>query len=111
GLATALELLASSEATQLAMSDAARTYVRREHDLQLVAEGYAAALEESAGGAAVADAVVAEVAHAAAEIGIEPGTPFASELAGRLDEVGLARNGRPAPAAKEPSRGPFADIP
>src|SRR5438093_2093097 len=36
GLATALELLASSEATQLAMSDAARTYVRREHDLQLV---------------------------------------------------------------------------
>jgi hypothetical protein len=95
-IATALELLASSEPTQLAMSDAARAYVEREHDLGRVAEEYAAALEDSAGGTSVADAVVAEVAHAAAEIGIEPGTPFAAELAGQLDEVGLARNGRPA---------------
>src|SRR5439155_18149667 len=43
-------------------------------------------------------------------IGIEPGTPFAAELAGRLDEVGLARNGRPDPGTK-PSRGPFAGVP
>src|SRR6266508_4374636 len=64
-LATALELLASSEATQLAMSDAARDYVRSEHDLEHVAERYAAALEEAAGGAVVADAVVDEVAQAA----------------------------------------------
>ena len=96
-LATALELLASSEPTQLAMSDAARAYVQREHDLGRVAENYAAALEEAAGGTRVADAVVAEVAQAAAEIGVEPGTPFAAELAGRLDDVGLARNGRPEP--------------
>ena len=95
-IATALELLASSEPTQLAMSDAARSYVEREHDLGRVAEEYAAALEDAAGGTSVADAVVAEVAHAAAEIGIEPGTPFAAELAGQLDEVGLALNGRPA---------------
>ena len=97
-LATALELLASSEATQLAMSDAARAYVGGEHDVGRVAEDYAAALEEAAGGGGVADAVVDDVARAAAEIGIEPGTPFADELAGRLDEVGLARNGRPDPA-------------
>jgi glycosyltransferase involved in cell wall biosynthesis len=96
-LATALELLASSEPTQLAMSDAARAYAQREHDLGRVAESYAAALEEAAGGTKVADAVVAEVAQAAAEVGIEPGTPFAAELAGRLDDVGLARNGRPEP--------------
>jgi glycosyltransferase involved in cell wall biosynthesis len=96
-LATALELLASSEPTQLAMSDAARAYVQREHDLGRVAENYAAALEEAAGGTRVADAVIAEVAQAAAEIGIEPGTPFAAELAGRLDDVGLARNGLPEP--------------
>jgi glycosyltransferase involved in cell wall biosynthesis len=96
-LATALELLASSEVTQRAMSDAAGAYVRREHDVDRVAESYAAALEEAAGGAAVADSVVADVARAAAEIGIEPGTPFASELAGRLDELGLARDGRPEP--------------
>jgi glycosyltransferase involved in cell wall biosynthesis len=109
-LATALELLASSEATQLAMSDATRAYVRREHDLGRVAENYAAALEEAAGGTTVADAVVAEVAQAAAEIGIEPGTPFAAELAGRLDDVGLARNGRPEPAPP-PQRSPLARVP
>ena len=104
-LATALELLASSEATQLAMSDAARAYAQREHDVGDVAESYAAALEEAAGGTKVADAVVAEVAQAAAEIGVEPGSPFAAELAGRLDDVGLARNGRPEPAGPPtPSR-------
>ena len=89
-LAASLELLAASEATQLAMSDAARAYVAREHDLERTAELYAAALEEAAGGTIVADAVVAEVAHAAAEIGVEPGTPFAEELTARLDELGLA---------------------
>jgi glycosyltransferase involved in cell wall biosynthesis len=104
-LATALELLASSEPTQLTMSEAAVAYVRREHDLTQVVEEYAAALEEAAGGPKVSDAVVAEVAQAAAEIGIEPGTPFAAELAGELDDLGLARNGRPEPAAgPEPSR-------
>src|SRR6476646_1443793 len=47
-LAASLELLASSEATQLAMSEAALAYVRREHDLGRVAEQYVAALEEAA---------------------------------------------------------------
>jgi glycosyltransferase involved in cell wall biosynthesis len=106
-IATALELFASSEPTQLAMSDAARSYVEREHDLGRVAEEYAAALEDAAGGTKVADAVIADVAQAAAEIGIEPGTPFAAELAGQLDEVGLARNGRPA---QEPQRPPGANF-
>jgi hypothetical protein len=109
-LATALELLASSEPTQLAMSDAACVYAQRDHDLGRVAENYAAALEEAAGGTRVADAVVAEVAQAAAEIGIEPGTPFAAELAGRLDDVGLARNGRPEPEPP-PKRSRLARVP
>ena len=109
-LATALELLASSEATQRAMSEAALDYVRREHDLDRVAEDYAAALEEAAGGGVVADRVVAEVAQAAAEIGIEPGTPFAAELGGRLDELGLARNGRPEPVPPA-APSPLARIP
>ena len=39
-----------------------------------------------------------DVARAAAEIGIEPETDFSRELATRLDEVGLATNGRPQPA-------------
>jgi hypothetical protein len=109
-LAAALELLASSEATQLAMSEAAVAYIRREHDLGRVAEQYVAALEEAAGGTIVADAVVSEVAHAAAEIGVEPGTEFSAELAERLDEVGLARNGRPEPAPPI-SRSPLARVP
>jgi glycosyltransferase involved in cell wall biosynthesis len=97
-LAAALELLASSEATQRTMTEAALAYVHREHDLGHVAEQYVAALEEAAGGTIVADAVVSDVARAAAEIGIEPGTAFSAEVAERLDEVGLARNGRPEPA-------------
>jgi glycosyltransferase involved in cell wall biosynthesis len=109
-LAAALELLASSEATQLAMSEAALAYVHREHDLGHVAEQYVAALEEAAGGTAVADAVVKEVAQAAAEIGIEPDTAFSGELAERLDEVGLARNGRPEPSPPIP-RSRLARIP
>ncbi len=109
-LAAALELLASSEPTQRAMSDAARGYVGREHELGRVAERYAAALEEAAGGHAVVDAVVAEVARAAAEIGVEPGGTVAQELTERLDELGLARNGRPAPAPRPP-RTPLARIP
>jgi glycosyltransferase involved in cell wall biosynthesis len=109
-LAAALELLASSEATQLAMSEAARAYVEHEHNVDRVAEQYVAALEESAGGTVVADAVVAEVAQAAAEIGIEPGTPFAAEVGGLLDELGLARNGRPEPAPAR-ARSRLARIP
>jgi glycosyltransferase involved in cell wall biosynthesis len=94
-LAASLELLASSEATQRTMGDAARAYVAREHDLGRAAERYAAALEEAAGGPIVADKVVDELARAAAEVGIEPGTPFAAELGERLDELGLALDGRP----------------
>ena len=101
-LAGSLELLASSEPTQLAMSDAAREYVAREHDVGRVAERYAAALEEAAGGHAVADAVVGEVARAAAEVGVEPGGAVAGELTDRLAELGFARNGRPAPEPVPP---------
>jgi len=101
-LAASLELLAASEATQRAMSDAARIYVARDHDLGRAAELYATALEEAAGGAMVADAVVAEVAYAAAEVGILPGTVVAHDLTERLDELGLAPNGRPEPAPPVP---------
>ncbi len=97
-LASALELLAASEATRQAMTEAVRSYAAREHDVGHVAELYAAALEEASGGPIVSDAVVREVALAAAEIGIEPGTPFAGELSERLEELGFTRNGGPEPA-------------
>jgi len=90
-LYAALELLARDERARAAMSAAALELVRREHDLGRAAERFAAALEQAAGGEAVADAVLGDVARAAADVGIEPGSPEAAELAQRLAEVELGR--------------------
>jgi glycosyltransferase involved in cell wall biosynthesis len=67
-IAGALELAADHGAE---LGTAARAYVRREHDLGRVADAYAAALEEAAGGDAAADAVLIRIAEAAGEIGID----------------------------------------
>jgi glycosyltransferase involved in cell wall biosynthesis len=88
-LAAALELLVTREDVREAMGRAGAALARREHDLGRVADLYAAALEEAAGGDAVADAVLREVSGAAAEVGIEPGSAEARELARRLAEVEL----------------------
>jgi hypothetical protein len=69
------------------MSRIALRLVDREHRLDRVAEAYAAALEELAGGAAVDEGVLHEVARAAAEVGI--GRDEEAVLAARLREVGL----------------------
>lgn len=88
-LVAALELLVTRQAVREEMGRAAMTLARREHDLDRVADLYAAALEEAAGGDAVDDAVLREVSGAAAEVGIEPGSAEARELARRLAEVEL----------------------
>ena len=88
-LTAALELLAARADVRAAMGEAARELARREHDVERVADLYAAALEEAAGGAAVADAVLGEVAGAAAEIGVEPDAVEVGEIARRLAEVEL----------------------
>jgi hypothetical protein len=62
---------------------------RREHDVERVAELYAAALERAAGGAAVDDAVLRDVSDAASEVGISAETAEAKEIARRLAEVEL----------------------
>jgi glycosyltransferase involved in cell wall biosynthesis len=85
-LGAALELLASNDRARTAMGDAARAYVAAEHDLERSAEAYVAALEEAAGGDAVRDAVVGEVAEAAAEVGA---AEEAAEIARLLNEVRL----------------------
>jgi len=90
-LYAALELLARDEAARASMSAAALELVRREHDLDRTAELYVAALEQAAGGEAVADSVLRDVSAAATEVGIEPGSPEAAELARRLAEVELGR--------------------
>ena len=90
-LYAALELLARDEGARASMSAAALALVRREHDLGRAAGLYVSALEQAAGGEAVANALLGDVAAAATEVGIEPGSPEASELARRLAEVELGR--------------------
>ena len=90
-LYAALELLARDESARAAMSAAALDLVRREHDLERTAELYVAALEQALGGEAVSEAVLGDVARAAAEVGIGAGSAEATELARRLAEVELGR--------------------
>ena len=90
-LYAALELLARDEGARRSMSSAALELVRREHDLGRVADLYTAALEQAAGGEAVANQVLGDVSRAAADVGIEAGSPEAAELAERLAEVELGR--------------------
>jgi glycosyltransferase involved in cell wall biosynthesis/4-amino-4-deoxy-L-arabinose transferase-like glycosyltransferase len=77
-LTAALRRLADP-ATAASMGAAARALAEREHDVGRVAERYAAVLEEAAGGAAVRERVLREVAAAAAEVGVDE-EPLAEEL-------------------------------
>ena len=90
-LTAALELLATRADVRGAMGAASRALAARGHDVERVADLYASALEESAGGSAVSDAVLGEIAAAAAEVGVEPGAAEAGEIARRLAEVELGR--------------------
>ena len=85
-LAAVLETLAD-ERVRATMREAALRLVEQEHRVDRVADAYAAVLEEAAGGEAVEDGVLHEVASAAAEVGM--GTDDAATLAARLREVGL----------------------
>ena len=81
-IAGALELAADHGD---ALGASARAYVAREHELERVASAYVAALEQTAGGDAVADAVLWRIAEAADEVGVDD----ASELVRRAREAGL----------------------
>jgi hypothetical protein len=71
------------------MAAAARAYAEGEHALPRVADAYGAALTEAAGAETVRDAVLREVAEAAARAGFGPNGEGTRELAERLREVGL----------------------
>ena len=90
-LTAALELLATRADVRAAMGAAALGLAGSGHSVDRVADLYAAALEESAGGSAVSDAVLGEIAAAAAEVGVEPGAAAAGEIARRLAEVEFGR--------------------
>jgi glycosyltransferase involved in cell wall biosynthesis len=90
-LAASLELLVTRPDVRQAMGEAGVSLAAREHDLDLVAERYAAAVEEAAGAEAVSDAVLRDVSKAAADVGIDPDAAEAGEIARRLAEVELGR--------------------
>ena len=88
-LTVELERLLTDDEARAAMGAAAHELARQEHAVERVADLYAAALEEAAGGEAVHDAVTREVAEAAADVGIGPDDPEAKELAARLREADI----------------------
>jgi glycosyltransferase involved in cell wall biosynthesis len=88
-LVAVLELLAKDEPLRARMGAAASEYVSSAHDLERVADLYAAALEEIAGGPAVRDAVLHEVAEAAQAVGIGMNDPELAEIGTRFREVGV----------------------
>jgi glycosyltransferase involved in cell wall biosynthesis len=65
----------------------ARAHAVREHNVGRVAEAYTAVLEEAAGGSAVRDAVLAEIAAAAADVGLDADACETAELGVRLREA------------------------
>jgi glycosyltransferase involved in cell wall biosynthesis len=88
-LSAVLELLAGDEGLRARMGMGALEYVRVAHDLDRVADLYLAAIEETAGGMAVRDAVLQDVAKAAHDVGIGMNDPKLTEIAARAREVGL----------------------
>ena len=80
------------------MGAAALDYVRAEHDLDRVAELYAATLERAAGSPAVESAVAHAVAAAAADTGVD-----AARIAPELAEVGLLVPNGAGPGAGAPT--------
>jgi glycosyltransferase involved in cell wall biosynthesis len=67
-LFAALELLVSDERVRASMSASAREYVGSRHDLEHVADAYAAALEEVAAGEGARVPIVAELPARSSEV-------------------------------------------
>jgi glycosyltransferase involved in cell wall biosynthesis len=88
-LAAMLERLAGDDRLRERMGSAALEYVRRELDLDHVADLYLAALEEVAGGPAVRDTVIGEVARSAHDMGMTTYDRGLADIAQAAREVGL----------------------
>ncbi len=86
-LAEELERLARDPELRTRMGEAALALARGPHELGRVADAYVAALEQSAGGAAVQATVLDQVARAAADVALSPDGAALEEVAERLREV------------------------
>jgi glycosyltransferase involved in cell wall biosynthesis len=88
-LADTLEELSADASARRSLGEAAVEFVRTEHDLDHVADQYLGALEWSVGGEAVVDAVLAEIAQAAADVEIGADSPELVAIARELRESDL----------------------
>jgi glycosyltransferase involved in cell wall biosynthesis len=86
-LAQELEQLLDDPALRERLGAAALRYATTELALDRVADSYAIALEEAAGGEAVRDAVLADVARAAADVGLDEEDPEFPRVARKVREV------------------------
>jgi glycosyltransferase involved in cell wall biosynthesis len=86
-----LERLSGDPRLREQMGADARDYIRREHDLERVADLYAHACDEYVGGVAVEGELLGDVARAAHEVGIGTLDPELGETAKRMQESGLVR--------------------
>jgi glycosyltransferase involved in cell wall biosynthesis len=86
-LAAALLALVEDDVRRAAMSEAARVYAALEHDLDRAADLYVLAIEQAAGGTAVREQLLRDVAGAAADVGLAE----TSDVAAAIREVGLGR--------------------
>lgn len=90
-LTAVLERLAQDAELRKRMGAAARAYVRREHDLERVADLYTAACAEYVGGLGVETEVLGDVSRAALEVGIDASDPATGDLAQRIRELKIVR--------------------
>ena len=86
-LTAALLALADDADRRETMSEAARRYAETEHDLERAADLYVLAIEQAAGGTAVREQLLRDVAGAAADVGLED----TGDVAAAIREVGLGR--------------------
>lgn len=90
-LAAFLGCLADDDELRARMGSAAREYASAVHGLARIADLYVSALEEAAGRPSVRDAVLADVARAAHDVGLGADDAGLAEVARRAREVGLGR--------------------
>jgi glycosyltransferase involved in cell wall biosynthesis len=88
-LTSVLERLVGDRELRERMGAGALEHVRRHHDVGRVAEAYTAALEEFLGGDAVRADVLAQVAAAAADVGLTSDSPELADAAAAVRETGL----------------------
>jgi glycosyltransferase involved in cell wall biosynthesis len=90
-LAATIELLAEDDELRRRMAAAAAVHARREHNLEHIVDLYVAALEEVAGGPAIRDAVLGDVARAGHDVGMTAYDREWADIARAAREVGVGR--------------------